>query len=149
MIFDYAVRFISNFFYCRKSRRRAAESTSDGRGQRKMPGLVFISGKEGENPRQPNLCRPRGRGTRCVLGKASFTTRQHDNMRTCLRDKSYSIKYANFQADSGGPLMVDESEGTMVVGVVSTGIGCGRPRLPGLYTRMSEYMPWILRMIQG
>ena len=47
------------------------------------------------------------------------------------------------QADSGGPLMVNNGDSTMVVGIVSTGIGCARPRLPGLYTRISDYVAWI------
>ncbi|XP_046988440.1 serine proteinase stubble-like [Schistocerca americana] len=46
-------------------------------------------------------------------------------------------------ADSGGPLMVADGELTTVVGIVSTGIGCARPRLPGLYTRLSDYVLWI------
>ncbi|KAG5895725.1 hypothetical protein JTB14_025672 [Gonioctena quinquepunctata] len=53
-------------------------------------------------------------------------------------------------ADSGGPLMVDTDERSnqmMVVGVVSTGIGCARPYLPGLYTRVSDYIPWIRQVI--
>ncbi|KAF2905775.1 hypothetical protein ILUMI_00397 [Ignelater luminosus] len=54
-------------------------------------------------------------------------------------------------ADSGGPLMVASGAGDqlMVVGVVSTGIGCARPFLPGLYTRVSEYIPWIQSVIKG
>ncbi|KAK9510989.1 hypothetical protein O3M35_005651 [Rhynocoris fuscipes] len=51
-------------------------------------------------------------------------------------------------ADSGGPLMVGEGEQTMVVGIVSTGIGCARPQLPGLYTRISDYVNWIGEMLR-
>ncbi|XP_076245949.1 trypsin-1 [Calliopsis andreniformis] len=52
-------------------------------------------------------------------------------------------------ADSGGPLMIGSGPGgsTMVVGVVSSGIGCARPRLPGIYTRVSEYIPWITQRV--
>ncbi|KAJ8888866.1 hypothetical protein PR048_008360, partial [Dryococelus australis] len=39
--------------------------------------------------------------------------------------------------------MIGEGDQMMVVGIISTGIGCARPRLPGLYTRISEYMVWI------
>nr|XP_012225654.1 PREDICTED: transmembrane protease serine 9 [Linepithema humile] len=53
-------------------------------------------------------------------------------------------------ADSGGPLMVGSrpAEPLMVVGVVSTGVGCSRPRLPGIYTRISDYISWITQETQ-
>jgi len=48
--------------------------------------------------------------------------------------------------DSGGPLLSRMSNGQyVVVGVVSTGIGCARPLLPGLYSRVSSYISWIER----
>jgi trypsin len=50
------------------------------------------------------------------------------------------------QGDSGGPLWaLDEAKQTrMLVGVVSSGKGCARPRYPGIYTNVSEYYFWIL-----
>lgn len=45
--------------------------------------------------------------------------------------------------DSGGPLLSKVNGQFTVVGVVSTGIGCARPLLPGLYSRVSSYVDWI------
>lgn len=58
------------------------------------------------------------------------------------------LKCIILQADSGGPLMSSDGSNSMVIGVVSTGIGCGRPRLPGLYTRISEYMDWVQEIVR-
>jgi secreted trypsin-like serine protease len=47
--------------------------------------------------------------------------------------------------DSGGPLVAaaDNEQGYVQVGVVSWGIQCGNPALPGVYSRISQLYPWI------
>ncbi|XP_066939221.1 trypsin-1-like [Macrobrachium rosenbergii] len=46
--------------------------------------------------------------------------------------------------DSGGPLVTASSTGFMEqIGIASWGYGCGDPRKPGVYTRVTRYMTWI------
>lgn len=54
-------------------------------------------------------------------------------------------KYPFFQGDSGGPLQLPrEEDGNMeIIGLVSWGRGCARPNLPGIYTKITNYLPWL------
>jgi secreted trypsin-like serine protease len=53
------------------------------------------------------------------------------------------------QGDSGGPLVARDPKGRFVqVGIVSWGIGCARPGLPGAYTRLALYRDWIRETIK-
>jgi secreted trypsin-like serine protease len=46
--------------------------------------------------------------------------------------------------DSGGPLVAPAGDGRYVqVGIVSWGIQCGNPSLPGIYSRVSHFYDWI------
>lgn len=51
------------------------------------------------------------------------------------------------QGDSGGPLVTKKDNRAVLIGLVSWGVGCARANLPGIYTRISEYVDWIRRYI--
>ncbi|EFN86241.1 proclotting enzyme [Harpegnathos saltator] len=49
--------------------------------------------------------------------------------------------------DSGGPLMINDGRWTQV-GIVSWGIGCGKGQYPGVYTRVTHFLPWIYKNLK-
>jgi len=53
------------------------------------------------------------------------------------------------KGDSGGPLYhrYENTTDVLIVGLVSWGIGCGCPRYPGVYTRLSASADWISSLV--
>jgi len=49
--------------------------------------------------------------------------------------------------DGGGPLVCQEAGQWYQLGIVSFGIGCGRAGVPGVYTRVTHFYPWLERTI--
>lgn len=49
--------------------------------------------------------------------------------------------------DGGGPLVCEQDGQWYQVGIVSFGIGCGRQGVPGVYTRVQAFQPWLEQTI--
>uniref|UniRef100_A0A672VCK1 Peptidase S1 domain-containing protein n=1 Tax=Strigops habroptila TaxID=2489341 RepID=A0A672VCK1_STRHB len=54
------------------------------------------------------------------------------------------------QGDSGGPLACyhPPTNRYYLMGIASFGVGCGQPRFPGIYVRLSQYRRWIKSELQ-
>lgn len=76
-----------------------------------------------------------------------FRNIEINEQKYCARDLNNKIDAC--QGDSGGPLTAQEFiSGELpsryyLVGVVSFGYRCAVPDFPGVYTRVTEYVPWI------
>nr|XP_027795124.1 tissue-type plasminogen activator isoform X3 [Marmota flaviventris] len=69
------------------------------------------------------------------------------NNMLCAGDTRSGGNQANLhdacQGDSGGPLVCVKDKRMTLVGIISWGLGCGQKDVPGIYTKVTNYLDWI------
>ena len=63
-----------------------------------------------------------------------------------LFNASFSLIFC--QGDGGSPLMCEGQGGFVQAGIVSWGIECGLPDVPGGYVNVSKYVCWIKNIVE-
>lgn len=62
---------------------------------------------------------------------------------------AYRYSYDACQGDSGGGLMVLHENRWYMTGIISYGIGCGTPGVPGIYTDVTKYTAWLKEALKS
>uniref|UniRef100_A0A8C0M8P7 t-plasminogen activator n=1 Tax=Canis lupus familiaris TaxID=9615 RepID=A0A8C0M8P7_CANLF len=83
--------------------------------------------------------------SRCTSRQLSNKTMTNDML--CAGDTRSGGNQANLhdacQGDSGGPLACMKDNRMTLVGIISWDIGCGQKDVPGIYTKVTDYLDWI------
>ncbi|KAM5264893.1 tissue-type plasminogen activator isoform 2-T2 [Ctenodactylus gundi] len=76
-----------------------------------------------------------------------LSNRTVTNNMLCAGDTRSGGTQANLhdacQGDSGGPLVCMKDKRMTLVGIISWGLGCGQKDVPGVYTKVTNYLKWI------
>ncbi|KAL7990344.1 hypothetical protein Chor_013774 [Crotalus horridus] len=69
------------------------------------------------------------------------------NRMLCAGNLSEDNRVDSCQGDSGGPLVCQRPNTQWVIlGITSWGFGCGQKDSPGVYTKVSKFVPWIKKV---
>uniref|UniRef100_A0A672VCI1 Peptidase S1 domain-containing protein n=1 Tax=Strigops habroptila TaxID=2489341 RepID=A0A672VCI1_STRHB len=100
-------------------------------------------------------------GTQCfITGWGRTTEKGIDMLCAVLQEAQVEIIPSNVcnssdayggLGDSGGPLACyhPPTNRYYLMGIASFGVGCGQPRFPGIYVRLSQYRRWIKSELQA
>ena len=80
-----------------------------------------------------------------IMDYCKYVYNYDNSKQMCAGNQQYTKD--SCQGDSGGPLMYEVNGQWIVSGVVSYGDECAKINKPGVYARVSYYLPWIRSML--